>query len=68
MFYLFIFLKILFLERGEGRAKERERNISVWLPLMRPAPYREPGLQPRHVPQLGIKLETLWIAGRHSIH
>ena len=26
----------LFLERGEGTEKERERNISVWLPLMRP--------------------------------
>ena len=26
----------LFLERGEGREKERERNINVWLPLARP--------------------------------
>ena len=26
----------LFLERGEGREKERERNISVWLPLVHP--------------------------------
>ena len=26
----------LFLERGEGREKERERNINVWLPLMHP--------------------------------
>ena len=24
----------LFLERGEGREKERERNINVWLPLV----------------------------------
>ena len=23
----------LFLDRGEGREKERERNINVWLPL-----------------------------------
>ena len=33
------FLKILFilyLDRGEGREKERERNINVWLPLARP--------------------------------
>ena len=31
----FFFLKIiyLFLDKGEGREKERERNISVWLPL-----------------------------------
>ena len=26
----------LFLERGEGREKETERSISVWLPLSRP--------------------------------
>ena len=26
----------LFLERGEGREKERERNICVWLPLTWP--------------------------------
>ena len=26
----------LFLERGEGREKEREINIRVWLPLMHP--------------------------------
>ena len=38
--YSFFFLKVLFiylfLERGGGREKERERNISVWLPLMHP--------------------------------
>ena len=28
----------LFLKRGEGRKKERERNIHVWLPLMCPPP------------------------------
>ena len=26
----------LFLERGEGREEERERNINVWLPLADP--------------------------------
>ena len=36
----------LFLDRGEGREKE-ERNINVWLPLVRP--YWGPGPQPRHV-------------------
>ena len=30
----------LFVEREEGKKKERERNINVWLPLT----------QPRHVP------------------
>ena len=34
-----LFLKdfiYLFLERGEGRDEERERNINVWLPLTCP--------------------------------
>ena len=35
------FLKILFIysfiDSGEGREKERERNINVWLPLVHPA-------------------------------
>ena len=26
----------LFLERGEGREKEREININMWLPVTRP--------------------------------
>ena len=39
----------LFLERGEGREKKKERNINVWLPLMHPPPHRGPGLPPRHV-------------------
>ena len=35
--YFLIFKKIyLFLERGEGREKERERNSNVWLPLTSP--------------------------------
>ena len=47
----FIFFKGFiypFLDRGEGREKERERNINVCLPLEHP--HWEPGLQPRHVP------------------
>ena len=34
----FVLEKILFLERGEVREKERERNITVWLPLAYPQP------------------------------
>ena len=36
--FFFLFFKIfyLFLDRGEEREKERERNINVWLPLIRP--------------------------------
>ena len=36
IFYFKNILFILFLERGEGREKERERNINVWLSLAHP--------------------------------
>ena len=35
----------------------------LWAP-----PHWGPGLQLRHVPGLGIELETLWFAGRCTIH
>ena len=60
-----VFLKILFylfLERGERKEKERERNINVWLPLIQP--HWGPGLQPRHVPWLGIEPATFWFTAR----
>ena len=37
--FYFIFFNdfiYLFLERGDGRKIERERNINVWLPLTHP--------------------------------
>ena len=34
--FFFFFKEFLFLERGERREKERERNINVWLPLVYP--------------------------------
>ena len=52
----------LFLDRGEGKEKERVRNISMWLPLMCPLPGTWP--QPRPVPWLGINLVTLRFAAR----
>ena len=57
--FLLYFLKILFT------FKERERNINV---LEIQVPYQGLGLQPRHVPWLGIELATVWFAGWHSIH
>ena len=30
------FIYYFFLERGVGNEKKRERNINVWLPLLRP--------------------------------
>ena len=35
-YFLKKYFTYLFLERGEGREKERERNINVWLPLTYP--------------------------------
>ena len=35
-FHSFFSRFYLFLDRGEGREKERERNITVWLPLTCP--------------------------------
>ena len=49
-----------FLEREEGREKEWERNINMWLSLTY-SPLA------RHVPWLGIKQATLWFAGQRSI-
>ena len=53
-FYFLRFLNIfkdfiyLFFERGEGRGKERERNIHVCLPRAPPSgdPARNPGMYP----------------------
>ena len=56
----------LFLGRREGREKERESNINMWLPLT--CPLLGPGPQPRHVPWLGIEPATLWFTGWCSIH
>ena len=35
----------LFLDRGEGKENERERNISVWFPLLRPLLGNWPAIQ-----------------------
>ena len=57
----FIYLFIHFLERGEGREKETEISMCGCLSC---GPHWGPGLQPRHVPRLGIELTTLWFAAR----
>ena len=64
----FSFLKdvIYLFFRERRREGEREGNINVWLPLVRP--HRGPGPQPRLEPWLGIELATLWFAGPCSIH
>ena len=56
----------LFLDRGEGWVKERERNISVWLPLMHPQLRTWPATK-ACASRLRIELVTLWFAGWHSV-
>ena len=56
----------LFLERGRQREREGEKHqhvVASYTP-----PYWGPGLPPRHVPQLGIKLVIPQFAGWHPIH
>ena len=64
----FIYLS---LETGEGREKERRGTLTCerstnWLPLA--GPIQGPGLQPRHVPQWGIKLASFQSAGQCPTH
>ena len=66
--HFFLFFKVfkkLFIFR-EGKEKERERNINVWLPLA--CPPLGPGPNPGMCSRLGIEPVTLWFAGWHSIH
>ena len=67
--YSFIyFFKILFIYfRQRGMEGKREGNINVRLPLTHP-PHWEPGLQPKHVPWLGIEPEALGFAVWRSTH
>ena len=61
----------IFIERGEGKEKERERNIDMWEILRLVVLYTPnwgPGRQPWHVPWLEIKPMTLWFTGQHSTH
>ena len=61
----YLFLKILFISR-KGEKHQSTRGTSTGCPLH--TPNRGPGPQPRHVPWLGIKPVTFWIAGQHSVH
>ena len=55
----------LFLDRWEGWEKERERNISMWLPLMCPLPGTGPTTQ---ACALSGNQTNIWFAGQCSIH
>ena len=56
----------LFLERGAGREKKREKNINVWLPLMYPLLGTCPATQACAL--TGNQTHDFWFAGRFSIH
>ena len=67
--FKFIFFKDLFIYlflEGKGRRKiGRETSMCGCLSC---TPCWGPGLQPKQVPWLGIKPETLWFTGPHSVH
>ena len=65
LFYFFKILFIYFREGKGGRTRGRETSMCSCLSC---APCWGPGLQPRHVPRLGIELAMLWFTGQHSIH
>ena len=63
-FYLFIFR-----ERGR-RDKERKKHRCMRdtsISCLLHAPNRGPGLQPRHVPWLGVEPATFQFTGQHSV-
>ena len=59
------FYLLIFREGKAGRKRGRETSMCgcLWS-----TPYWGPGLQPRHVPWLGIELVTLWFTGWCSVH
>ena len=62
---------VLFIGRGKEGEREVEKHQSARdtsTSCLLYAPNWGPGLQPWHVPLLGIELVTLWFAGQHSIH
>ena len=61
------FFKILFIFREMGREGERKGKKHQCVCLLH-TPNQRPGLQPRHVPWLGIELETFWFTGQCSIY
>ena len=56
----------IYFEREGKERRMRGRETSMCDCLLH-APYWGPGLKPKHVPWLGIKLMTLWFSGWHSI-
>ena len=68
--YLFIYSPIHSFKVGGEKESERETSIGNirCVVASHAHPNRGLGLEPRHVPRLGINLATLWLTGPHSIH
>ena len=65
-FYFFNLYLFIFSQRGREGEREGEKHQCL---VASCKPHTgKPGLQPRHVPQLGIELATIWFAGQRSIH
>ena len=68
---LYLCQHLLFSERGGEGERNGEKHQCVRDTLISCLSYHPnwgPGLQPRHVPWLGIELATFWFIGRHSVH
>ena len=69
IFILFIFLRFyLFIFREREREGERKGEKHQCVVASHVPPHWGPGLQPRHVPWLEIKLAIPGLAGWHSSH
>ena len=62
------FLNILFIYFREGKGGRKRGRETSMCGCLSCVPRWGPGLQPRHVPWLGIELVPLWFAGQSSIH
>ena len=65
LFYFKDFI-YLFLEGGEGKDKDRERNMNVWLPFTCPLLGTWPATQACAL--TGNQTCDLWFTGLRSIH
>ena len=70
LFFIFQIFYLLFSEKGEGRKKERERNIDVQEKYQLVASHTPPvgnlAHNPGMCPRLGIKPATSWLAGQRT--
>ena len=64
---MYVCMYLFFLEREGKSGRKKRRVISVCGCLLH-SPNWGHGLQPRHVPWLGIEPVTLWFTSQHSIH